>query len=209
MTFIMRVRAASAGWGGGPGLNTFYFAESAAGEAPLESDATLCANRVRTAFFDARSIYRNSQTITVSPTVDVLETETGDLVDSFSVAPPVAVVGDNVGVLGPTASMVLLRLNTSTFNDGSRLAGRAFLGPISGQSDADGTPNAFISTAVLAMGAALLDVGSPLNPRLVVWRRPRAAAAGPPVVTERPGLFGLVTSYTMPDKFAVLRSRRD
>lgn len=208
VTNILRVRAASSGWPGGPGLNTFYFVESAAGEAPIEADATLCATRVRTAFFDAKLLYRTSQTIQVSPVVDVLETETGDLVNSFTVATPTVVTGTNTGNLGPQAAMMLLRLNTNTFNDGSRLQGRGFLGPCVGDSDDDGTPNAYLIDKVTLFGTALLDGGNPLNPRVAVWRRPRAAAAGPPAVTQRDGLFGIVTGFTVPDRFAVLRSRR-
>jgi len=209
VTNIMRVRAASQGWTGGPGLNTVYFVAGDDGGAPALADAQLAADRVRTAFFDARTAFPGSWSVLVSPSVDVLNTENGDLVNSLSVTPPAVVVGDNVGGFGPTVTMVLCTLNTSTFSDGSRLKGRHFLGPVCLMVDSNGTPNAGLISEIQQYGTALNNAGPGGVPKVVVWRRPREAKAGPPAVTARDGSFGIVTSYTVADKYSVLRSRRD
>jgi hypothetical protein len=209
MTSIMRVRVVSTGWQGAPGLNTFYFQAGAAGETPAQTDANLCHTRVRAGFDAFKLQCPVPWTATVSPTVDVLNTETGDLVNSFSTPPTASVIGTAPLGFMPTATMILLRLNTSTFSDGSRIQGRAFLGPVALSDDADGTPTVSMNTAAIAMGEALQDAGIGGVPIIGVWRRPRLAAAGPPIVTARAGSFAAITSITSPDKFAVLRSRRD
>lgn len=208
MTNIMRVRAVSSGWAGGPGLNTFYFISGDAGGAPADTDAQLAHDRVHNAFDAGDLLYPNTWTMTVNPNVDVLTTETGDLVNSFSVTPSAVIPGANSIQFGPIAAMNLLRLNTSTYSDGSRLQGRAFLGPSIKDYDANGTPVAGVLALVQTIGDELLDPGVGGVPKLVVWRRPRAASAGPPVVTARAGSYGIVTSTAAPDFYAVLRSRR-
>lgn len=213
MVHIARVRAASNGWPGQPGLNTFYFTGQAAGELEdvNSGDAQLCVDRVRAAFFAGKLLWPSIWSVVVSPDVDVLDDATGELVDSFSVTPPASVAGTNGAAFGPAAAMMLLQLRTSTFSDGSRLQGRAFLGPSVPAADANGSPNAGIITPAVAFGVALLDEGvGDDNPALVVWRRPRAANpdATPPV-DARAGSVGRVTSTGVPDRYAVLRSRRD
>lgn len=204
---LYRVRAASSGWLGGPGLNTFYFVAGLVNPDGAASDALLCANRVRTAFFDGLIAFPSVWTMTVSPTVDVIDAPTGALVNSFSVAPPATLVGTGLNSFHATALCMLLQLRTTSVIDGSRVMGRAFIGPHSAGNDPDGTPQAGLLTAARAIGTALMDPGG--GPNLAVWHRPRKAAAGPPIVTARAGAHALVTSTTVPDKWAVLRSRRD
>lgn len=209
MSQLFRVRAASQGWTGGPGLNTFYFEK-----APLddEDQATLCSARVRTAMFDGRSLFPTSWTCQVNGQVDVIEDTDGELVDGFALAQPELVTGTSVSGYGPTPLMFLLQLRTSDFSDGTNVRGRAFIGPCIVQSDADGTPSSGGIGAVQDIGDALLDVGNPGNPRLRVWRRPRAARAaggGLPALEQRDGSSHEVTSTTVPNKWSVLRSRRD
>jgi len=213
MAFIARVRAASTGWGGGPGLNTFYFVGNSSGtDVDPDADAAdLCVERVQAAFAAGLTLYPSSWQVTVSPVVDVLNPVDGELQDSFSVSPPAAQAGSGGSAFGPTPTMLLLQLRTSTFLDGSRVQGRAFIGPIIPTGDNDGTPNSGALGAGVDMGEALQDAGiGPSNPALVVWRRPRVAVpeATPPV-TARVGSYGRVTSITVPNKYAVLRSRRD
>lgn len=209
MTYIMRVRAVSTGWTGGPGLNTVYFIKGDDALMPELADAQLAADRVRAAFFDARTGFPSSWRCSITPAVDVLVTETGALAGSLGVTPPAEVLGDNVAGFGPTPAMVLCKLNTNTFSDGSRLQGRHFLGPTALMIEGNGTPTAALLTEVGQYGTALGNAGPGGVPKVVVWRRPREASAGPPVVTARAGSFGIVTSYSTQDKFAILRSRRD
>lgn len=206
---MMRVRAASQGWTGAPGLNTVYFVSGDAGPMPEDTDAQLAHDRVHAAFTDAVGLYPTAWNVTVSPAVDIIQTEDGELINSFSVTPSAQVNGTSGTGFGPIAAMLLCSMNTSTFNDGSRIQGRAYLGPLTAVHDTNGTPAAGLVANAVSFGTALADAGAGGVPKVVVWRRPRLAKAGPPVVTARDGAFGIVTSYTVPDKYAVLRSRRD
>lgn len=216
MTQICRVRAASEGWLGGPGLNTFYFRTGENQVPPVINTAQLCVTRVRAALDVWKAQMPLAWRCQVSNIVDVIEDSSGQLVNSFSVDPAAILAGVAPMGWAPTSTMVLLRLNTSTFSDGARLQGRAFLGPVANSLDDNGTVTQSMLDNATATGAALLDAGISDNPDLVVWRRPREARAAYtkgekvfPAVTQRNGSIAQVTSITVPDKFAVLRSRRD
>lgn len=212
-TQIMRVRAASVGWFGAPGLNTIYFAAHGlvSSTAPVLDDAQLAHDRVHAAFTAAAGLYPPAWSMIVSPSVDVLTITNGEIVNSFTVDPSDQIIGDGGAGFGPSAVAALAQLRTGIFDDGSRIQGRAFLGPIVAAADADGTPTSGVVDEVLAWGEALLDAGVTEEPVVVVWRRPRAANAEhlPEPVTARDGMVAKVTSITAPDKYAVLRSRRD
>jgi hypothetical protein len=209
---LYRVRVVSSGWLGGPGVNTFYFQPNNDGNTVSAEGAQSCVDRVHSAFVAMANIFSSSTTFTVSPDVDVLQDETGTLSTTFSVTPPAAVVGASPAGYAPLPAMLLMRLRTSTVNDGSTISGRAFLGPVGQGNDLNGTPADSARTLVLAGGAALFVGGVDADPRLAVWRRPRDADATrktPSARTARVGLGAAVTSITAPDKFGVLTSRRD
>lgn len=209
MTSLYRVRAVSTGWTGAPGLNTFYFGEPDV-SFDLDADsAANCVERVRTAFVDGANIYSTAWSVQVQPEVDVIEDTTGALVESFITATPAPVVGGNATGFGPLPAMMLLRLRTETIHDGSRIVGRAFLGPLGKGNDTNGSPDAGAVPLCVAMGEALLDAGIAGNPILKVWRRPREARTEPTPLAARAGTSAFVTQIVVPDKFAVLRSRRD
>lgn len=189
-------------------MNTFYFAPTPSAGPATGGDATAVVDRVHAAWAAVTSVYPNGWQVLVNPQVDVLETLNGDLIDSFTVATPTAVLGAAANGYGPTMSMLLLRQHTSAFLGGHRVQGRAFLGPISNYADADGTPMAATEAFLTGFSTALQGAGGPTDPVHVVWSRPRLAKAGPPIVTARDGGWAGVTSYSVPDRFAVLRSRR-
>lgn len=209
MSVMYRVRAASVGWTGGPGLNTFYF-DAGADAAEADSDAALlCVNRVRDAFQSGTAIYPPAWNMTVNPSVDVLDAVDGALVSNYNVAAPATIVGTGAPGFGPIATMLMLRLRTPTISNGQRVNGRAFLGPVTLGVDAAGTPDAGIIALALAIGNELLDVGIGGGPALQVWSRPKKAVVGPPAVPARDGQAVDVFSVTVPDYYAILRSRRD
>jgi len=176
----------SEGWAGAPGWNTYYFTagHDTQPAAPItNTEAQLAHDRVRNAFAGGLSLFPSIWTATVDPTVDVIEDTTGALVGQFGVTGSAPLVGTNLGGFGPTAAMYLLQLRTQRVSSGKILQGRSFLGPC---------------------------VGIGGVPPLTVWRRPRDAdATAVPPVTARLGDHGEVTAITCPDKFAVMRSRRD
>lgn len=205
---ILRVRAASTGWVGAPGLNTFYFRDGDGVVVPDVAAANICIARVRAAFDLAKAMYPTQWSVVVSGQVDVLDDTTGALLQELNGTAGAPVVGTLTDGFSPLVSMVLLRIRTDTITDGKRIQGRAFLGPVGRVTDADGSPQSGAMDVALAMGNHLLTEGTTTS-NLVVWRRPREAAAGPPVVTARPGSSALATAVSVPDKYAALRSRRD
>lgn len=193
---MFRVRVVGEGWSGGPSLNTFYFDIG----APQQDSAQLCLDRVHTAFAGVAPIYPAGVDHHVLPEVDIINHVTGELTDTQVGALPAVVPGGAAdGSQMSPAVALLLQLRTGTFSGGRRLRGRAFLSPLYSQmTDGAGTPTATALARGIQMGADLLDEGI-VGPALVVWRRPKAG---------QPGIIGPVTSVTVPDRFAVLRSRR-
>ena len=208
MTELIRVRAASAGWDGAPGLNTFYFVRNPLTNSAQEA-ADLCVARVTAAFNDAKGIYPLAWSVTIRAEVDFLTAETGQLVDTLTAPGDGVVTGTGGSGFGPLAVALLVRLRTNTFNDGSRVAGRAFLGPMGGFNTPAGGPNAGMIAGGVAFKTALFDVGIGNGPRLNVWRRPRPANPARLDLPARAGMVGEVISMTVSPKWAVLTSRRD
>lgn len=208
---VMRVRAASTGWAGAPGLNTFYFTaghEGSEGE-PTSTEAELAYTRVQAAMSALASVFPANWRCLVNQGVDVIDAANGDLVNSISAGDGAAIAGTNGSGYGPTAVMLLARLNTGHFADGSRIQGRAFLGPMASDASAAGTPGTIVTAAGNAFATAIQDAGGGGVPVLTVWRREREARGGDRPLAHRDGSTATVTSVTIPGKFAILRSRRD
>lgn len=204
---MMRVRVRGDGWQGGPSLNTFYF--TAAPEDAASAKAAY--DRVHAAFVSGNALFPQSVTHTVLPEVDFVLPATGDIVATVAVNGLAVITGASVtnSIMPPSIAM-LLRLTTATYLEGRRIQGRAFLSPVTqtAAADADGTPSPSLISAATQFGNTLKGLAGTVPP-LVVWRRPRIAAVGPPVVTARVGSTAEVTGVSVPDKFASLRSRRD
>lgn len=196
--YLYRVRARATGWGGAPGLHTFYFG---AGEGEVGADADIadaCSSRVRAAFDGAKTIWPTLGTIETLADVDVINAVTGTLAVTFATTPGASVVGTGAASYGPQAAMACVQLHTAGIVAGRRVRGRSFLGPLVPGNDADGTPNSTIVSTALAFGNALIDPDAE-DPQLAVWSRPRTALAGS---------VHVVTSVSVKDSWAILRSRR-
>lgn len=204
---LMRVRVVGTGWTGAPGLATHYFRSLLDGEA----DAELCVDRVHAAYTDAADLWPLDVNWQVSGDVDVINETSGEIISTWSPGPPAVVLGGAADTSRMAiATALLVRWNTSTFLAGRRVQGRTFISPLYSQMvDGVGTPTETARGLGVAFGAALMDEGATDLP-LVVWRRHRDADPDHvPPITERDGEIAPVTSVTVPDKFAVLRSRRD
>lgn len=207
MTALMRVRATVDGWSGGPGLMTFYFTGVDGGDA----DASGVVGRVHDAIVLGAGLWNRNIHIQVQGAVDILNPANGNVTGTTSVTAPASITGaENDDTFLPLGSSVLLRLKTSTFIAGRRIQGRIFLSPLGGNNgDPNGTPNAAALASALAMGNKLMDETG-LSPAYVVWRRPRPVKpATHPATFDRDGAVANVTAVQSPDKYAILRSRRD
>jgi len=199
VSLMYRIRVASSGWTGGPGLNTFYFQNVTDPTTSDSTNAALCVAGVQAAFTAQAGIYPTQTSLQVAGTVDVLNAATGALVDSFGGTSPSAISGTGSVGYAPIVAMIVGRLNTADVVNGHRVRGRAFFGPVQDLTDTDGTPNDTIVAAVADLVNYLQNtVDAAIE--LVVWHRPVSGAGGQACP---------VTSTSARDIYAVLRSRRD
>lgn len=207
---MMRVRMVSQGWQGAPGLSTFYFMHAGGFNEPNGDDCLNCCERVQAAMNDASDLWPVAWNGKIDQVVDIIDAVTGDLTASFTVDDQAAVAGTNGSGFGPIPVALLLRYSTTSIIEGRRVLGRAFLSPIGPYAHTDGTPTATAVTNGNLFGSALLDAGGSGN-QLCVWQRPRDADAEhlPEPVTQRDGSWHGVTAIQVPDRFSILRSRRD
>jgi len=204
---MLRVRVKGTGWTGGPSLNTFHFVTS----SEIQANAEACTARVRSAWVKLATFFPTTMSHSVDPQVDIINPVNGDITGTFLCVSGIAVMpgtGADAVLMAPSTAL-LLKLQTGTYLDGRRLQGRGYISPVRrATADDNGTPNAAAITAITLLGNDLRNSGT--DPQLVVWRRPREAdATVTPAVTARVGSTGEVTVVGCPDKFAVLRSRRD
>lgn len=194
---MLRVRATTQGWEGGPGLHTAYF-DPATEDAASALDAVTC---VHSSLSYANNLFPSSWTAQVSGDVDVINPGTGTITNTISVTAPGLVSGaGGTGGLLPPATALNVRLSTAAFIAGRRLRGRVFLSPMTITAmDGAGTPTAAAIAYGMGYGGILKDNAGVAGPG-VVWHRPVGGAGGE---------CEPIASVTVPDKFAVLRSRRD
>lgn len=180
--------------GGGAGYSTFY---STAPVSP--ADAQAFANAVAAFFGDVDTFIPSNVTISFDSEVRYLQDASGQLVAVQNVTPPAQVPGVAAGAYAAGAG-ARIDWRTSSIVNGRRVVGRTFLVPIIGSSfESDGTIVAgtltALGTAATNYIAALAGVRS-----AVVWHRPINGAGGS---------IATISSGNVPDKSALLRSRRD
>jgi len=197
MGTIARVQTVFTGWPGAPGLQTSFFHLDAmwAWSGYFQN----AIDGVQAAYEAEPSLFSSGETITVSPIVDIFEDTTGVMLESFEGTSDPVSGTDGTG-WGPTATGICVTWRTGGIVNNKRVRGRSFLVPMgSGAIDGDGTP---VSAAITAAGnwAGLMEGGLSPYGNLVVWHRPINGAGGSSFI---------VTSHTIADQYAVLRSRRD
>ena len=189
------------GWQGGPGLQTSYFLATTVGGTVAE--ATIVANRVRASFAaaaGASGLWPSIWNAQVSAAVDLLNDATGALVASFSVPLPAIVAGANGTTFGAATTAVPVVWGTSVVLAGRRLVGRTFLSPVSATFLGNLIPPPAAGTQALLFANSMIGtVGTTPNP-LMVWHRPKLGGGG---------VSAVATTATSPQKWFVLRSRRD
>lgn len=191
---IFRVTARWTGFTGAPGYSNFHFQGSTPTAGP-DGERSLVHQ-----FFTAAATNLTAGTrIQVMPEVQVFDEAsgamTGIVVDSTELE---LVAGTSSGnYVGPAGAVI--NWNTSAVVNGRRLRGRTFLVPLTGSRfDMDGT---LTSTAVTSLNnAAAILSGAGFGSGFGIWSRPVGGGSG---------AFGEVTSHSIPDMAAVLRSRRD
>lgn len=201
MAEILRVVTEWRGFSGAPGFTNFFFARDGGTGTYTATDATAAVARTRSFWTTVNTRLPAGVTVTVSPTVDVLFDSNGQLQDSLTdptITQPVQ--GTAAGaVAGPAGAVVTWK--TATIRNGRRIRGRTFLVPLATSSyEVDGT---LIAAAVSDFQTAATNLmASNTGPQLLIWGRPTK-------LLPDSGVSGRVTGFSVPDKVAVLTSRRD
>lgn len=198
MAPISRMRVVLDGFVGGPGIATFYALDPLTMRAPLNDLWSSLMGKCP-----------SSVHATVQTAGDVLEDTTGVLTGSWdaATAPVTSAGADGAPYAAPAG--VCLDWLTDQVVDGHRLRGRTYVVPLGGaQYQTDGS---IYPTTLASLIGYANDFVAAANGNALIWHRPRkASAAGVvPVVTARAGSHAFITSSRVPDKTAVLRSRRD
>lgn len=197
MANIARVRCVWSGFPGGPGVSTHYLDPGfAAGSLGV----------IRTFYNGLISYLPNTISIQVPGSGDILDDANGELVSQWTDTTPAVCVGTSASGYAAPAGMIV-QWKTATIVDGNRLVGKTYIVPMANVFEPGGTPTSAVVTSV---GTLALSMVTGLAGDLLVWHRPIKAnpEADPPVV-GRLGSSAPVTTVSVPDRAAVLRSRRD
>jgi hypothetical protein len=185
MTDISRVRSVWSGFPGAPGVTTMYFT----------STDTVVENLH--AFWAAMSgDLPGDVNIQVESSGDILDSATGNLLDTWT-SDPVASVACGGGGGYSAASGAVVDWLTTTVVNRKRIRGRTFIVPTNGDNyDVDGTLKGSYLTSLRGYAESFRSSESA---SFYIWHRG----------TGSDGSIGLVTASVVPPKVAVLRSRRD
>lgn len=195
---LNRVRTILSGFPGGPGVSTMYF---------LDSTGVVAA----VAAFWASVVTQmpNNVTAQVQNSGDVIEPTTGALSGSWTNAGVTFSRGTAVQPY-PAPAGAVIRWNTNGIANGHRVRGRTFVVPLFGGAYQD--DGSLAATCISALDNAAGSLVNALPLSFSVWHRPKygpAPVGGGPRPILSPGSGHLITSSSVPDKSAVLRSRRD
>ena len=180
-----------------PGISTFYTAEAAT--VPDLNPA------LRTMFNSWASVVPGGFTWQFPASCDIINSDTGALVGTFTPAAqtPVASTGTG-GYEAPCGAQVAWK--TSGIVGGRRTVGRTYIVPITA---GNGTTSGVISSGCQStiQNAANTFVSAVDHG---IWSRPVVAdPSHSPPIAGRGGAFNTVTAAQVNTKFVVLRSRRD
>jgi hypothetical protein len=184
---------------GGPGVCTYHWSKGTA-TGDWDAIAQDFHDELAAMFAAVDGYMVSALTWTVSPDIDIIEVETGYLIDQFTLpdTPPTG-TGGNTGKAVSRAQQFCVNLGTDIFFEGKRLRGRTFLGPVGNDVvTANSTVGSSDRTVVEGAFAAMTSgVGS----RLAVYHRANPS-------THTGGYYGDVVSVRLKDVLGTLTSRR-
>lgn len=195
MAEVTRLRATWTGWPGAPGYTNIFAQGNLIGTPQLDGALTAFHDFFADAVGGTGGPLPRDVTITVDSEVAVFDETTGLLVDLGQGLTTDPVVNNNgLQMASPAGACITWR--TATVVNGRLLRGRLFLVPLSTTAyEFNGTLTTSVMNDVLVAAQTLVVAID----TLCVWHRP---------VSRAGGATGQVTSATMTDQAAVLRSRR-
>jgi len=163
---------------------------------PDQQAADDLASRVGEFFEALDPVIPNDVVISFSSEVLNLDTSTGQLEGVLTVTPPGNVFGQNTASHAAPAG-ARIAWTTPAIVAGRRLRGATFIVPISsGAFDTDGTLTSGVQTTLNAAALDFRSTGVFTSVQPSVWSRTH-------------GIQADITGHQVPDRVAVLRSRRD
>jgi hypothetical protein len=174
------------GFPGAPGYTVHY-----------RGELDTLTSHLRT-FYDAvKGLFPSNVTVQVPQSGDLINSTTGGLAGTWTSAFNASVTGTAAGVYAAPAGAVV-RWLTDGIVAGRRLRGRTFLVPLA--ATAYQTDGSLLGTTVTNIQAAAQALVTAETANLGVWHRPVGGAGGS---------WSPVVSADVPDRAAILRSRRD
>lgn len=196
---MMKVKVRWSGFIGSPGWSNFFF-DSPDGTFTTAEDAVAAAGKVNTFFTAVKTKLPPTVQLSIQSDVEILSALSGELVNVVNAGTIAAINGSATSQPYSAATGAVITWRTAGVRNGRRVRGRTFLVPcVSGMFQNDGTIE---NTNISEIQTAATALAAPFNgAQLGIWSRPSAPGAGD-------GDFFEVTSASVPDLAAVLRSRR-
>lgn len=199
MTDLARVTINWTGFPGAPGYTNLYFAPAAGGtvnQAVVDAAAAKAHNWL-TAWI---STIPPVATVTVDPTVETIAYENGELTGFWAATPGAGRVGTGASTYSAPAG-ACVSWYTAGIRNGRKIRGRSFMVPLATTAyDTTGTLDATRLTSWKTATTTL--IANTDAAKLAVWSRPSSSGATDGIAYD-------VISYQIPDKSAILTSRRD
>lgn len=197
---MFKVKVRWQGFTGSPGWSNFYF--DGQGDSFLApEDAPIVAGRVSTFLTNIKGMFPNTVQWKIQSDVEAISAATGELLNVHAIT-DIPVITGSGGTAGySAASGFVVTWRTAGVRNGRRVRGRTFLVPAASISyGTDGTIESVTLGTLTTQATTLAGIGgtSPLQ----VWSRPSTPGASD-------GTNFDVSSVSVPDLAAVLRSRRD
>jgi hypothetical protein len=192
---LIRLRAVWTGFNGAPGYNIFHFDTGSMGAA---EGAQQAADKVSAFFTAIRANFNQIVNIRPESSAEVIDEPTGQITDIVSLTPAAAEAGAaTAGFSGVSGAVV--HWTTDGFKNGRRVRGKSFLVPLASTAyEGNGTLTSGAITGITTAANNL--IANDFDTVLCVYSRPVNGAGG--------AKFD-VTGTRVPDKAAILRSRRD
>lgn len=200
MADMLKVTAQWTGFLGAPGYSNFFFMESDP-TASTDGGSFASADAVQNFFNAIKSYLPNQAQVKVMTDVPVINPATGEMTDIRSAGTRTAIQGTGGSASYSAASGVVITWRTPGVKNGRRVRGRTFIVPTTTAAyDIDGSLHATGIGVFQTAAAGLIGAGTTQD--FGVWSRPTAPGASD-------GAWFTATSGTVPDKVAILKSRRD
>lgn len=198
---MQRTQVIWRGFIGAPGYSTFYTRVS----DPSQHDTRLAAETLRDAFTALAPRFPSDIRFTFPQETELIEDTTGEMVDLMTMEPLVAGVQGMAGGPYSAASGAAIEWRTLGVRRGRRVRGRTFFVPLANTTyEDDGT---LTSALIGGLEDFAEEISDPLGPQFLVWSRPVRDEETGAILDE--GSSHRITSGSVRDRVAVLRSRRD